>query len=150
MSHRILHLNLLQWQKWLFSWCLFPKVRLKKQLGCQSFHSDWVKFSETEIEHSFILLSRMAIFRENRHFKKISKQEQDPKCLWMILTIIYGFSRISLYICMIQSNAVKLVELAKLAALDDLLGKCWEFEIFKLLNISCCGYNLVDFGRMSR
>ena len=47
----------------------------------------------------------------------------------------------------IQQNAVKLVELV---ALDDLLGKCWEFDIFKLLNIFSCGHNLPDFGRMSR
>ena len=134
----------------IFSRCLFPKVRLKKQLGCQSFHSDWVNFfgnGNRNIEHSFILLSRMAIFRENRHLKK---KEQDSKCLPIIPTNCYGFSRISLYICMIQWNAVKLVDLAELVALDELLGKCWEFEIFKLLNISCCGYNLVDFGRMSR
>ena len=53
-------------------YCLFPKVKLKKQSVCQSFHSDWVNFSETEIEHSFILLTRMAILRR---FKEISDQE---------------------------------------------------------------------------
>ena len=63
----------------------------------------------------------------------------------MIFTYIHVYHCISDSI--IQQNAVKLVELV---ALDDLLGKCWEFDIFKLLNIFSCGHNLLDFGRMSR